>query len=140
MLKTAIPELHVSNAVAAKSFYSTRLGFTCEHSWKPDETQDDPCYMVFTRDGVRLHVTSFKDGVLGGSLYVYVDDVDALHAEFADKGVQQLGVIVDQTWGTREFGVTDPDGNKIRFGQQTASRSPNPLPGSSPRPGREPAP
>jgi hypothetical protein len=31
--------------------------------------------------------------VLGGSLYVYVDDVDALHAEFAKSGVHELGVI-----------------------------------------------
>ena len=124
MLKTAIPELHVSSAVAAKSFYATRLGFTCEHSWKPDDRLDDPCYMIFARDGARLHVSSFKDGVLGGSVYVYVDDVDALHAEFAARGVHPLGDVADQAWGTREFGVTDPDGNKIRFGQSRSGRQP----------------
>jgi uncharacterized glyoxalase superfamily protein PhnB len=117
MLKTAIPELHVSNATAARDFYSARLGFDCVSSWRPNELKDDPCYMVFVRDGVRLHVSSFEDGVLGGSLYVYVDDVDALHAEFAKSGVHELGAVVDQTWGTREFGITDPDRNKIRFGQ-----------------------
>ena len=119
MLKMAIPEIHVSSALAAKEFYTARLGFACTSSWRPDGTHDDPCYMVFIRDGVRLHVTSFRDGVLGASVYVYVDDVDALHAEFVGNGVEKLGPVVDQTWGTREFGVRDPDENKIRFGKLT---------------------
>jgi uncharacterized glyoxalase superfamily protein PhnB len=121
MLKTAVPELHVKSSLTAKEFYSTRLGFDCVSSWRPDEAKEDPCYMGFVRDGVRLSVTSFQDGALGASVYVYVDDVDALHAEFVRKGVPILGPLVDQTWGTREFGVTDPDQNKLRFGQQIAS-------------------
>ena len=40
---------------------------------------------------------------------MYVDDVDATHAEFVGRGAQDLTAVVDQTWGTREFGVTDPD-------------------------------
>jgi catechol 2,3-dioxygenase-like lactoylglutathione lyase family enzyme len=98
MLKMAIPEIHVTNSLAAKEFYSTILGFTCVSSWRPDETKDDPCY-------------------------VYVDDPDALHAEFARKGVERLGPVVDQTWKTREFGIADPDQNRIRFGQDTSGNS-----------------
>jgi uncharacterized glyoxalase superfamily protein PhnB len=120
MLKTAVPEIHVRNALQAKEFYSTKLGFECVSSWRPDETKDDPCYMSFVRDGVRLNVTSFRDGALGASVYVYVDDVDALHAEFVGKGVPNLGSVVDQSWGTREFGVTDFDHNKLRFGRVTS--------------------
>ena len=125
MLKTAVPEIHVRSSVAAKEFYSSKLGFECVSSWRPDETKDDPCYMGFVRDGVRLNVTSFKDGVLGASVYVYVDDVDALHAEFMSKGVQKLAPAVDQSWGTREFGVMDSDQNKIRFGQIITSSPSN---------------
>jgi hypothetical protein len=33
----------------------------------------------------------------------------------------RLGPVVDQTWATREFGVTDPDQNKIRFGESVCS-------------------
>ena len=43
----------------------------------------------------------------------------ALHAEFVAKGVHDLSPVVDQTWGTREFAVTDPDENTLRFGQLT---------------------
>jgi Glyoxalase superfamily protein len=91
MLKIAIPEIHVRSARAAREFYTSKMGFVCSFSWRPDETRDDPCYMVFVRDGVRLHVTSFRDGALGTSVYVYVDDVDALHAEFASKGSKNSG-------------------------------------------------
>jgi catechol 2,3-dioxygenase-like lactoylglutathione lyase family enzyme len=124
MLKTVVPEIHVRSSLAAKDFYSTKLGFDCVSSWRPDDSKDDPCYMGFVRDGVRLNVTSFRDGVLGVSVYVYVDDVDALHAEFTGKGIPHLGAVVDQSWGTREFGVTDPDQNKIRFGQHLAPTPP----------------
>ena len=125
MLKKAVPEIHVSNSIAAKDFYSTKLGFDCVSSWRPDETKDDPCYMTFVRDGARLNVTSFRDGVTGASVYVFVDDVDALHAEFERNGTPNLGPLVDQTWGTREFGVMDPDQNKLRFGQLIASSPSN---------------
>ena len=117
MLKSAVPEIHVSRSLDARTFYTDKLGFECVNSWRPDEASEDPCYMGFVRDDVRLHVTSFRDGVLGTSVYVYVDDVDALHAEFVARGVQNMTAVVDQTWGTREFGVTDPDRNKLRFGE-----------------------
>ena len=123
MLNLVIPELHVSSAVTAKEFYSEKLGFTCVSSWRPDETKNDPCYMVFVRDDVRLHVTSFRDGALGATIYVYVDDVDALHAEFASKDIEKLGPVVDQTWHTREFAVRDSDQNSIRFGKDTSGHS-----------------
>jgi uncharacterized glyoxalase superfamily protein PhnB len=117
MLKAAVPQIHVRQSAAAKQFYADKLGFACANAWRPDQTKDDPCYMSFVRDGVWLQVTSFK-GTLGTVVYVYVDNVDTLHAEFAAKGVQQLDQVQDQPWGTREFAVTDPDDNTLRFGQQ----------------------
>jgi uncharacterized glyoxalase superfamily protein PhnB len=116
MLKAAVPEIHVSRSDAAKHFYAEKLGFTLKNSWRPDETKDDPCYMAFERDGVWLQITSFK-GTLGTVVYVYVDDVDTLHAEFASKGVPDMSPVMDQSWGTREFALTDPDQNVLRFGQ-----------------------
>jgi len=72
--------------------------------------------MAFVRDGVWLQVTSYK-GTLGTTVYVYVDDVSALHAELVAKGVH-LDPVQDQAWGMREFAVTDPDNNTLRFGQE----------------------
>ena len=69
---------------------------------------------------VRLHLTSFKDGVVGAwtsTVYVFVDDVDVLYAELGAKGMS-LRAPIDQDWGTREFGVRDADRNLITFGQR----------------------
>jgi hypothetical protein len=53
--------------------------------------------MAFVRDDVWLQVTSYR-GTLGTCVYVYVDDVNALHAELVAKGVQHLDPVQDQTW------------------------------------------
>lgn len=73
--------------------------------------------MGVSRDAVWLHLSSFSgDGVSGGVANLLVDDVDVLHAELLDKGVQiDPGHPVDQTWGSREMYVRDPDGNTLRF-------------------------
>ena len=44
-------------------------------------------------------------------LQLYVDDVDALHAELRSHGVMFSGDIRDEPWGGRVVTVSDPDGN-----------------------------
>ena len=122
MLNAAVPEIHVTSARAAREFYGAALGFTCQSAWRPDNAREDPCYMTFTRDGARLNVSSFKDGAIGIAVYVYVDDVDSLYQEFVEKGLRLSSPPIDQSWGTREFGVRDADGNSIRFGQTADTR------------------
>jgi uncharacterized glyoxalase superfamily protein PhnB len=34
------------------------------------------------------------------------------------KGVEHLDPVQEQSWGMREFAVTDPDNNTLRFGQE----------------------
>lgn len=118
MLKTAIPLLHVSNVADAEEFYCGRLGFRREFAHRGNEALPDPCYMGISRDGIWMHVSSFSgDGVSGGVVNLLVDNVDALHAEFVSRGVPIAVGPVDQTWGTREMYVRDPDNNCIRFQQ-----------------------
>lgn len=119
MLKLAVPLLHVSNAAAAVDFYCNRLGFRPEFAHRADDAKSDPCYMGITRDGIWLNLSSFSgDGVPGGVVNLIVDDVDALHTEFVEKGVPIDLAPVDQTWGSREMYVKDADGNSIRFIEQ----------------------
>jgi uncharacterized glyoxalase superfamily protein PhnB len=119
-LRFAIPVLHVTGSVAAQEFYCDRLGFRQQFAYRPDEARPDPCYMGVIRDGVQLHLSSFAgDGVAGAVVYVAVGDVDALHAEFARKGVPVDTGPIDQTWGTREMYVKDSDRNSIRFVQES---------------------
>jgi uncharacterized glyoxalase superfamily protein PhnB len=54
------------------------------------------------------------------NVYVRVDDVDAWHEELTGRGVELDYTLCDQPWGTREFGVQDPDGHDIGFGATIA--------------------
>lgn len=47
--------------------------------------------------------------------YIRVDDVDAIYAEVQERGA---GIDYNAPHGFREFGVQDPDGHDIAFGQQ----------------------
>jgi len=117
MLKQVIPVLHMTSADATERFYCSRLGFDLEFEVPASATQRDPCYLGVVRDGVALHLSSHAgDGVVGGVAYFVVENVDALHAEFRDRGVPIHIAPVDQTWGMRELYVRDPDGNSLRFG------------------------
>ena len=58
--------------------------------------------------------------------YVYVEDADALFAEFLaaslpSDGIPRLqGPPNDSDYGLREFALVDPDGNLLRIGSQLA--------------------
>jgi uncharacterized glyoxalase superfamily protein PhnB len=115
MLRTAIPVFHVSSSAAAEAFYCQKLGFTREFAYRPTGAAD-PCYMGVVRDEARVHLSSFPgDGVVGSLVYLVVDDVDALHREFTEKGVAIDMAPTNQSWGNREMYVRDEDRNKIAF-------------------------
>ena len=111
----AIPVIHVSSSEVATTFFQS-LGFEQTSVYRVDQSKVDPAYMLFKRDGAEVHVHSFA-GVSGVSVYVWVEDLDAIHREFVAKGLAVIGPF-DQTWGTRELSVRDSDGNTYCFGQR----------------------
>ncbi|WP_306591828.1 VOC family protein [Geothrix sp. 21YS21S-4] len=114
MFQVAVPLLHVSNARKAEAFYCGGLGFRKASSSAADGA--DPCYLALERDGVWLHLSSHAgDGVAGSAVNLFVEDVDALRAEFAGRGLPIPLEPTDQTWGNREMYLRDPDGNSVRF-------------------------
>jgi uncharacterized glyoxalase superfamily protein PhnB len=120
MLKQAIPVLHVASSAAAVKFYCGALGFGQDFAFRPT-THADPCYMGLSRDSAELHLSSFAgDGVPGCSVYLLVDDVDALYEELLRKGVHVDMAPTDQSWGNREMYVRDADGNEMAFVQSNA--------------------
>lgn len=109
MTTDAIPILHVSDADRAAAWYA-RLGFakSFEHRFEPGF----PLYMGLRREGAQLHLSEHAgDAPPAGVVYVWVDDVDSIAAEF--------GVAVHvQPWA-REVELVDPDRNRLRIGQPT---------------------
>lgn len=49
------------------------------------------------------------------SVYIRVDDVDAVHDAAAGAGAEIIEPIWDAPWGLRQFSVADPDGNVTTF-------------------------
>ncbi|HEX4091430.1 MAG TPA: VOC family protein [Trebonia sp.] len=48
--------------------------------------------------------------------YVVCDDPDTLFKRAVDHGATVTRELTDQDYGSREFGVTDPEGNRWSFG------------------------
>lgn len=116
-LVVAIPVLKVGGVAEAEAFYCAQLGFEREFLHCPGEGPE-PGYLGVRRDAARLHLSSFPgDGVLGSTVHFVVGDVDALHEEFATRGVAIGLAPYDQTWGVREMHLRDPWGNRLTFGQ-----------------------
>jgi hypothetical protein len=116
--RRAIPIVHVTSSEAAAAFFRS-LGFERQSEYRADPSKVDPSYALFKRDDAELHVSSFA-GVAGMGIYIWVDDVDAVHRELTEKGVPCVGPF-DQTWGTREIGVKDADLNTYCFGQRMST-------------------
>ncbi len=89
--------------------------------------QDPPVYAVVARDGHRIHFRcadpptpnpdKYDDELLDA--YVFVDDVDALYAEYAARGVEFTRALADTPWRAREFVIKDCDGRLIAFGRNS---------------------
>lgn len=103
-----VPVFRVADADAAATWYR-RLGF--EEVGRHRFGAGFPWYVFVCRGAVHLHLSEHEGDAPPGSLaYFYVDDVDAVAAEF--------GVAVEQQPWAREVALTDPDGNRLRIGQR----------------------
>jgi catechol 2,3-dioxygenase-like lactoylglutathione lyase family enzyme len=120
-----IPTVRCRTMKASIAFYTGVLDFTLADG---DDDEGDPSFRVLMRNGDQLWLSSHGgDGEFGQCVNVLVDDVDALFREVRARGLVTPGNPdapqqvhegpIDQTWGTREFYVEDPDGNTVRFTQ-----------------------
>lgn len=113
-----VPLLKVSNMNEAVAFYTTILDFELKY---PDSPLNKFCVDLIRGDAELL--LTEKDGIYGIPVYVYVDDVDYLFQKYIKRGLttprKENSPVhespINQTWGMREFYVTDADGNTLRF-------------------------
>jgi catechol 2,3-dioxygenase-like lactoylglutathione lyase family enzyme len=77
-------------------------------------THDDES--VFDLDQADVQISPETNGA---ACYLIVPDVDSWHTRLRNAG-HEITDLVDQPWGMREFTLTDPNGNHLRFGHNTA--------------------
>jgi catechol 2,3-dioxygenase-like lactoylglutathione lyase family enzyme len=122
---TIIPTLRVRNLKASVDFYTTILDF----EWLGAGNElGDPGFVELRRGNDRLFLSSHGgDGAFGQAIVLTTDHVDGLFQQFRAYGLRTPGDPaapvevhegpLDQSWGTREFYVADPDGHSLRFTQ-----------------------
>lgn len=109
--------LAVPDARESAKFYVDVLGF---------QIVDEPTGWVFVgKDNCLIMLGSCPDDLPPAELgchsyfaYLVVENIDAYYEQIKAKRGQYVREIEDQPWGMREFGLTTPDGHRIRVGQR----------------------
>ena len=113
----AIPIFRIFSEEKAREFYLDFLGFRLDwdHRFEPDM----PIYMQISRGAVVLHLSEHHgDATPDSTAYVRMRGVRDFHAEISAKGYRYLRPGVEsRDWTDAEMTVTDPFGNRIRFGE-----------------------
>lgn len=113
------PIFRMFDVAKAREFYLDWLGFQVdfEHRFEPNA----PLYMGLSKGDCKLHLSEHHgDGNPGLHARVQVDEVEAYHAQLiAAKYKYNRPGLQEQEWGTIEFTVYDPFGNRITFWRST---------------------
>jgi uncharacterized glyoxalase superfamily protein PhnB len=120
MLVGSAPVLTVRDIAASVAHYRDVLGFDVTFQYGTPVF-----YACLCRDDVSVHLVSAEktERLPGNSaVAVFVDDVDALHAELSAKGAKVVKAPENYDYGMREFNVVDLDGNELFFGMGTGSK------------------
>jgi uncharacterized glyoxalase superfamily protein PhnB len=106
----AVPIFPADDLGEARAFYVDRLGFTVE--WE-DTADGRTGIMGIRRGGIELVIDCPMTGHgRNVSASVRVNDADAYYEAWRDR-VEIPRPPVDEVWGGRTFGVTDPSGNLL---------------------------
>ncbi len=118
------PVLLVSDVEQSVAYYRDLLGFTCNiHGDPPDfvtAKRDDAMILLALTDKPELIAPNWRTVENMWNVYIRVSDADAVYAEIQERGAEIDYTIYDAPHGFREFGVQDPDGHDIAFGQPIA--------------------
>ena len=120
------PYFLVDDVVSTANYYRDKLGFRYERFWG-----DPPGFCMVTRSSIVImlsqtartglmrpnHTADADEASDAWDAYVWVEDADALHAEFRSKNVNITRAICDQPYGCRDFDVEDCNGYRLCFGQ-----------------------
>jgi len=118
MLKIAATIFTVRDLMASIAYYHDKMGFEVTFQYG-----EPPFYACLCRDEVSLHLRDANknpEWVAGnGAIAVFVDEVDALHADMVERGAAVIKAPRDYAYGMRDFEVADPDGNHLTFGMES---------------------
>ena len=117
------PYFIVDDVVTTADWYRDRLGFSYDRFWG-----EPPAFCMVRRSGGVIMLSQLEeagharpnhtvDPERGAwDAYIWVEDADALHAEFQANGVTIARGLCDQMYGCRDFEIDDCNGYRLCFG------------------------
>jgi uncharacterized glyoxalase superfamily protein PhnB len=119
MIRQIVPVFFTLDIPRTLAYYKDKFGFECLGTW-----MEPPVYAIVARGRHAIHFRcaepplanpdKYADELLDA--YIFVEDADALCAEFTAKGVEFTRGLGDMPWGSREFVVKDCDERLLAFG------------------------
>jgi uncharacterized glyoxalase superfamily protein PhnB len=115
-LLSAHPTLRARDIKALAEWYRDTLGFEIRLLW-----EDPVTFSIVERDLARFGIAQ-RDAAFGPvAVYAIVEDVDGLYAEFLARRVTINRPLEITNYEMKDFDLTDPEGNRICFGQGVES-------------------
>jgi uncharacterized glyoxalase superfamily protein PhnB len=113
------PVLLAPDVKEALDYYRDVLGFDVEpYAGDPDT------YGYAARDGTNIHIAHADHCRPNSDLvvdlfdvYIWVEDVEAVHAELVERGANIIHAPIDRPWGMREIRVREVNGYILGMGQ-----------------------
>ena len=127
-LKMISPQFVVPDVKVAAQYYQDVFGFKILGYFR-----EPPVYAIVQRDHVEIHFGKADQGLnaapnigrRAGSLdaYIWVTDVDALHAELASRGAKIIEGPMETVYKCYEIVVEDQFGFRLTFGMDISGKT-----------------
>ncbi|MBA2323925.1 MAG: VOC family protein [Pseudonocardiales bacterium] len=116
---TIYPTLRYNNAAAAITFLTEALGLVTREVHEGPDGRIAHAELSWGTGLVMISSRTdppgpFDTGIC--TLYLATDDPDGLHARAVAAGAEIVMELTDQDYGSRDFAVSDPEGNRWCFG------------------------
>jgi catechol 2,3-dioxygenase-like lactoylglutathione lyase family enzyme len=123
-VQQTVPLLRIFDVDKAREFYLGFLAFRVD--WEHRFGESFPLYMQVSRDGCVLHLTEHHgDCTPGSTVFVRVTGLIDFHREITAKGYPYMRPGIERApWNADVMEVTDPFGNRLRFSEDVAGRTP----------------
>ena len=111
-VECVVPILRVTSLPASLQYYVQVLGFRV--NWGDQDGSD---MASVSRDGHAIMLCQGAQGQPGTWIWIGVEDIDPLCAEYRGKGARFLQAPINRPWAY-EMQLADPDGHVLRFGSE----------------------
>lgn len=121
MMRGSTTVMTVDDVMKSLAYYRDKLGFDLDFEY------GQPTFCAGLCSGnVSIHLVAAAETQPrrqpgSGGVVIFVDDVDAVHADLAKRGATITVPLGDRDYGLRDFNVADLDGNMLVFGAETKS-------------------